>query len=109
MLMGKSEEIFLTRGKTMSKKNLSSFIQDASFDNLFVDIQTNETRHCFSSMINIWDQRGVGFPNRKTYGNPELGRTATTYPSSKLNRVGRGAVRYNFGLEAHNNSRPAPR
>src|SRR5438094_9063190 len=35
------------------------------------------------------------------------GESTTTYASSKLNRVGRRAARYDSGLEAHKCNRPA--
>ena len=41
-------------------------------------------------------------------GDLKTGPTAITSSSSKLNRVGRGVVRYYGGLEAHSDTRPAP-
>jgi hypothetical protein len=38
---------------------------------------------------------------------PKRGESTTTYASSKLNRVGRRAARYDSGLQAHNYNRPA--
>jgi hypothetical protein len=42
------------------------------------------------------------------HGACPTGQTAPTSTSSELNRVGRWAVTYTSGLEAHNPKRPAP-
>ena len=61
-------------------------------------------------------QHDVGFRPRELHQPAEhqimklicTGPTAITSSSSKLNRVGRGVVRYDRGLEAHKHTRPAP-